>query len=238
MPVENAWLRMLGPEGRSRSGRSEATMPAASTGLAPTRVIGRITCVCEVSAVFKTSRSQLFLPSPSYSSSRPHTHTRSHRAYSVSISNRPTHHALLRLFHRRHLRCCRDGCGLADHARREARLQLQRRAVSSSSLPLLSVPCMLSMSTSPSDRVQCCKQTMTQKEASKAFAGLLILDDIVGNVGLSCTVSQRRPVCMALWPYCRTLLTGLLRSAAPWHFGWILREECAGMLLAGEYQSL
>lgn len=39
--------------------------------------------------------------------------------------------------------------------------------------------------------VSCCKQTVTKEAAQKEFGNLLSLGDVVGNVGLSCTVSTR-----------------------------------------------
>ena len=40
------------------------------------------------------------------------------------------------------------------------------------------------------ENISCCEQIMTQHEAAKALGGLLVLPgDLIGNVGLSCSVS-------------------------------------------------
>lgn len=42
------------------------------------------------------------------------------------------------------------------------------------------------------ENVSCCEQIMTQHEAAKALGGLLVLPgDLIGNVGLSCSVGLR-----------------------------------------------
>ena len=40
------------------------------------------------------------------------------------------------------------------------------------------------------ENVQCCKSTMTHKEAQKEFGGLLALDGLIGNIGLNCSVRR------------------------------------------------
>ena len=132
--VGNAGSRMPGRECRARKVSFEAGIPRRSYQLhvhqsGSHHYYWQHNTRLWVPAGFQASRNRL--PSfPLHSFSTPHTHSHSPSLLSLRISIRAIQYALLHLLCHCRLCCRRNGCRLAYRARREARLQLQRRAVS------------------------------------------------------------------------------------------------------------